>query len=533
MPKKKKYRPAVLMILDGYGFSPEEEGNAVRSAKQPNLSRYMHEYPFATLTAAGIEVGLPWGEMGNSETGHQNIGSGRVVYQPLPRISLSIQNKTFFQNPAFLKAIAHVKKNPGAALHTIGMLSNGGVHSHIEHQLALVELAAQAGIGDRLYAHAFLDGRDSPPDSAGNFVKQLDVHMKNVGAGKLATMIGRYYAMDRNNNWDRTQAAYDLLVNGTGKPFTTWQEGLAWAFKNQDTKSYEVAPGIVLTDNDQPVRTIADGDAVIMYNYREDRTVQLASALTQPRFDAFPTKHLKNVVVVTMTDLGENVTSTVAFPTEKIEYPLGRVVSEHKLTQLRIAESEKFAHVTYFFNGGREKPFPGEVRVSIPSKNVSNYAKIPEMSAEKISDRVITEITADTFDVIVMNYANPDMVGHTGNVPATIKAIEFLDTQIGRVVDATLAAGGSVLITCDHGNAEEKNNQITHKRSTDHTINPVPLIYISPDNKLTAPKTDEEVDQLQLAPIGLLADVGPTFLEILGIAPPKQMTAQSLLKSLR
>lgn len=532
MAKKTHYRPVVLMIIDGYGFSPEEKGNAVRDAKQPNMARYMHEYPFATITAAGIEVGLPWGEMGNSETGHQNIGSGRVVYQPLPRISLSIQNKTFFQNQAFLKAIDHVKKNPGAALHTIGMLSNGGVHSHIEHQLALVELAAQHGVGDRLFAHAFLDGRDSPPDSAGNFVKQLDVHMKNIGAGHLATMIGRYYAMDRNNNWDRTQAAYELLVNGKGQPFATWQEGLAWAFKNEDTKSYEVAPGIMLTENGQPMRTIADGDAVIIYNYREDRSVQLASALTKPGFDAFPTKRLKNVVVVTMTDLGENVTSQVAFPTEKIEYPLGRVVSEHKLKQLRIAESEKFAHVTYFFNGGREKPYPGEERVSIPSKNVPDYAKLPEMSAAEISDRVVSEIKKDAFDVIVMNYANPDMVGHTGNVPATVKAIEFLDGQIGRVVAATLAAGGSVLLTCDHGNAEEKNNQITHKRSTDHTINPVPLIYIAPDNTLALPKTDDDVEQAQLAPIGLLADVAPTFLDILGIAPPKQMTAQSLLKSL-
>lgn len=528
---KKQYRPVILMILDGYGFSPEEEGNAVRAAKQPNLERYMREHPFAAVTAAGIEVGLPWGEMGNSETGHQNIGSGRVVYQPLPRITLSIQNKTFFQNPAFIAAIEHVKKNPGAVLHTMGMLSNGGVHSHIEHQLALVELAAQAGIGDRLLTHAFLDGRDSPPDSAGNFVKQLDDYMKNVGAGRLATMIGRYYAMDRNGNWDRTQAAYDLLVRGKGESFADWRQALEWSFKNQDTKSYEVSPGIVLTEKDAAPRTIQDGDAVIIYNYREDRTVQLASALTKPGFKEFPTQQFKKLFVVTMTDLGENVSSKIAFPAEHIEFPLGRIISEHKLKQLRIAESEKFAHVTYFFNGGREKPYPGEEQVAIPSLNVQDYATKPAMSAAAIADRVLKELAAGKFDVIVINFANADMVGHTGNVPATVRALEALDEQVGRVVEATIAAGGAVLITGDHGNAEEKKNQLTKKRSTDHTINPVPLIFITRDNQ-RAPRTDEELFQQQLTPIGILADIAPTMLTILNIKPPAHMTAQSLLSSL-
>lgn len=531
MAKNKTYRPVVLMILDGYGFSPEEEGNAVRAAKQPNMDRYMREYPFAAITTAGIEVGLPWGEMGNSETGHQNIGSGRVVYQPLPRITLSIQNKSFFTNPAFVAAIEHVKKNPGAALHTMGMLSNGGIHSHIEHQLALVELASQAGIGDRLYVHAFLDGRDSPPDSAGNFVKQLSDHMKNVGAGKLASMIGRYYAMDRNNNWDRTQAAYDLMVHGKGQPFTDWQEALKWSFKNQDTKSYEVSPGLVMMENDKPVRTIKDGDAIIIYNFREDRSVQLAAALTKPGFKEFKTEPFKKVVVATMTDLGENVSSEVAFPKEEIEYPLGRILSENKLKQLRIAESEKFAHVTYFFNGGREKPYTGEERISIPSLNVPDYAAKPEMSAAAIADQVVKEIEAAKFDVIIMNFANADMVGHTGNVPATIKALEILDEHIGRVVTAALAAGGAVLLTCDHGNAEEKKNQITNERSTDHTINPVPLIFIAPDNQ-HPPRSDDELFQAQLTPIGILADVAPTLLTILNIKPPEQMTAQNLLQSL-
>lgn len=530
---KARPRPLVLMILDGYGFSPETEGNAIRMAKQPNMDRYLREYPAVSIRAAGIEVGLPWGEVGNSETGHQNIGSGRVLYQPLPRITLAIQNGTFFKNSAFLKAVEHVKKTDGAALHMMGMLSNGGVHSHIDHQLALLQLAAQEGIGNRTFVHAFLDGRDSPPDSAGNFVNQLQEATKKFKAGRLASMVGRYFAMDRNKNWDRTQKAYDLLVKGEGQQFADWQEGLKAVFLNNDRKSYEVAPPVVVTSGGQPVRTVKDGDAVIIYNYREDRSVQLAAAFTNPKFEAFPTEKFKDVLVVTMADFGQEVKASIAFPKETIDKPLGYVLAKHKLKQLRIAESEKAAHVTYFFNGGAEDPFPGEEWVTIPSANVKDYATVPQMSAEGIADRVIKEVGQGDYDVIIMNFANPDMVGHTGNLEATVKAVEFLDGQIGRVVEATLAAGGAVLLTCDHGNAEAKKNPLTHKMATDHTINPVPLMYLTPDNKRATPRNEEELTGLTLQPVGILSDVASTVLDILALPKPAEMTAQSLLPSLQ
>lgn len=529
----KRPRPLVLLIIDGYGFSPDTEGNAIMMAKQPNMDMYLKEYPAVSIKASGIEVGLPWGEVGNSETGHQNIGSGRVLYQPLPRITLAIQDGSFSKNPALMKAVEHVQKNKGAALHTMGMLSNGGVHSHIDHQVALLDLAAREGIGERTFVHAFLDGRDSPPDSAGNFVNQLQEAMKKLKAGRLASMVGRYFAMDRNKNWDRTQKAYDLLVKGEGQQFGDWQEALKAVFLNNDRKSYEVAPPVLMTEGGKLVRTIKDGDAIIIYNYREDRSVQLAAAFTNGKFASFPTEKFKDLLVVTMADFGQEVKAEIAFPKETIDKPLGYVLSKHKIKQLRVAESEKAAHVTYFFNGGVEDPFPGEDRVTIPSANVRDYATVPQMSAEGIADRVVEEIQKDRYGVIILNFANPDMVGHTGNLEATVKAVEFLDTQIGRVVDAALAAGGQVLLTCDHGNAEAKKNQMTHKMSTDHTINPVPLIYITPDNKLAKSRDTDELTVLKLQPVGILSDVATTVLEILSLPKPTEMTAQSLLKSLQ
>lgn len=531
MPNKRP-RPLVIMVLDGYGISFLKEGNAILAAKQPNMDNYMRAYPLAAVHAAGIEVGLPWGEMGNSETGHQNIGSGRVIYQSLPRITLAIQDKSFFENPALLEAAKHVKQNPEAALHTIGLLSSGGVHSHIDHQLALLQFAEQQGLGDRTYIHAFLDGRDSPPDSAGNFVNQLDQAIKEHNAGHLVTLIGRYYAMDRNNNWDRIKAAYDLLVHGKGTAYPTWQEAVQAAFKNSDTKSFETAPPMYVSHKDQPPRTIKDGDAVIFYNYRPDRAKQLTAALTKPDFKEFETIRFNNLKFVTMTQYDEALATLIAFPEEKIEHPLGRVLSENKLTQLRIAEGEKFTHVTQFFNGGEEGAYPGEERIRINSIDTKDFSQHPHMSAEKISDQVIKTIKESTFDVIVINYANPDMVAHTGKLDATVAALEFLDEQIGRVVKATLTAKGAVLLTCDHGNAETIVSQLTHKRTTDHTNSPVPLIYIAPDNRVHPPKTEDALMQVLANPIGVLADVAPTVLEILGLPVPKQMTAQSLLKSL-
>lgn len=520
MPTLSRPRPLVLMILDGYGISLVEEGNAVKAAKQPNMERYMREYPMAAIHAAGIEVGLPWGEMGNSETGHQNIGSGRVIYQNLPRITMAIEDGSFFKNEAFLKAAKHVKKNKNAALHIMGLCSDGGVHAHIDHQIALLKFAAQEKIGDRTYVHAFLDGRDSPPDAANNFIKKLTDAMTEQKAGQLATLIGRYYAMDRNNNWDRTQMAFDLLVSGQGQTYATWQEAVSAAFKNSDARSFETAPAMLVGKEN---RAIQDGDAVIFTNYRPDRAVQITNLLT---------KKLPHLLFVTMAEYNKKLKVEVAFPEEMIEKPLGLVLSEAKLKQLRIAEGEKYAHVTHFFDGGSDTVFPGEERIKIDSVNTKDFSDHPNMSAQEISDRVLKEIESKKFDVIILNYANADMVGHTGNFEATVKALEYLDIQIGHVVDAALDSGGAVLLTCDHGKAETIVSHLTHERSTDHTNNPVPLIYLAPDNRLPAPKDENVMIQVLSNPIGVLADVAPTLLEILKIPVPKQMTAQSLLTSL-
>ncbi len=531
MTSKKRPKPLVMLILDGYGISFIHEGNAIAAAKKPIMDRLMKEYPVAAVRAGGEDVGLPWGEMGNSETGHQNIGSGRVLYQFLPRIDKALEDKSFFKNEALMKAIDHVKKNKDAALHTMGMLSNGGVHSHINHQFALLKAAADAGIGDRTFIHIFLDGRDSSPDDAGSFVKQLQEEIDKNKAGAIATLTGRYYAMDRAGNWDVTKVAYDMLTKGEGTVFPTWNDAVKSVFQKNDKKALENAAPMIISDG-SPMRTVQDGDSVIFYNYRSDRARQLTAAFVDPHFKEFETQKFKDLVFATMASYDENLKADILFPDEAIEHPLGEIFADHKLTQLRIAESEKFAHVTYFFNGGREKPYDGETDVKIPSENTKDFSKHPEMKAKEITDRVLKEIENDAYDVIVMNYANADMVGHTGKFDPTVKAIEFIDEQIGKVVDAVLAKDGAVLLTCDHGKAEVVINHMTHEPSTDHTNNPVPVIYVSNQTKQDPPKDDASLQQILATPIGFLADVAPTALDILGIPKPKEMTAQSLLSSL-
>ncbi len=528
----KRPRPFVLIVIDGYGISFSQEGNAIALARKPHLQQYMRQYPLAAVQAGGIAVGLPWGEMGNSETGHQNIGSGRVLYQALPRISLAIQSKAFFHNEALVAACQNVKNSPDAALHIMGILSDGGVHGHIDHLLALLELAAAYGIGKRTYIHAFLDGRDSPPGSAGSFVGQLEEHTKKLDAGIISTIIGRYYAMDRAENWDRTEKAYNLLVHRQGTEFTDWQSAVKSAYLHEDRKSFETAEPMLVTTTENPTRSIQDGDSVIFYNYRPDRARQLTAAFIQAGFDKFKVTHWQNLKFATMTNFDSSLPALVAFPDEHIDYPLGRIWSDHKLKQYRIAEGEKFAHITYFFNGGHEEPYPGEKDVNIPSLDVKDFSEYPGMHAAKVTDNILTAIQGQAYDVLVMNYANPDMIAHTGNLKATIKAVEVVDEQIGRVVEATLVIGGAVMITGDHGNAESVIDQLTHSNSTDHTNNPVPLIYITPNNKQDPLKSDETVSQILEAPIGVLADVAPTILEVMHLPKPEQMTAQSLLKSL-
>jgi len=531
MEPKKPPRPLVMLILDGYGISLIEEGNAIMAAKKPNIDRLMREYPMAVVGAGGEEVGLPWGEMGNSETGHQNIGSGRIMYQFLSRIDQAIADKTFFENPQLLEALEHVKKNPDAALHMLGMLSNGGVHSHINHQFALLKAASDAGVGDRTYIHIFLDGRDSSPDDADGFIGKLEQEMKKTKTGRIETIIGRYYSMDRAGNWDRTAVAYNLLVHGKGEHFPAWKDAMKTAFASKDRRMLESAPAMVI-DGDAPMRTIQDGDAIIFYNFRSDRARQITRALMDRTFKKFPTEPWKNVYVATMASYDETLKTHAMYKDEEIKLPLGELFSKNELKQLRIAESEKFAHVTYFFNGGREKPYPGETDFQIPSIATKDVSEKPEMRAREITSQVLQEIKKDIYDVIVMNYANPDMVGHTGNFEPTVKAVEIIDEEIGKVADATLAHGGAVLLTCDHGNAEIVINHLTHQRSTDHTNNPVPVMYIAPDNKQDPPKDDVILQHVLGTPIGVLADVAPTALEILGIKKPKEMSGESLLGSL-
>jgi 2,3-bisphosphoglycerate-independent phosphoglycerate mutase len=518
------------MILDGFGISFIQDGNAITAAKMENFERWLREYPSTVIKASGIEVGLPWGESGNSEVGHKNIGSGRIIYQPLPQITMSIQNRSFFQNPAFIEAANHVKDNPNSALHIIGCVSNGGVHSHVDHLLAILDFAKQQHINDRTFVHAFLDGRDTPPVSAGNFLNKLQDEIEKTKCGGVASLIGRYYAMDRNNNWDRIQKSYDLMTKGTGEYADSWKEALK---KGYDAgTSDENFPPFAIVKNGKPLRTIQDGDTVIFFNFRSDRARQLTYAFTTKGFKDFPVQSWNDLDFITMAEYQKDLPVTVAFPEEQAEYPTGRVVSDAGKTQLRIAETEKYAHVTYYFNSGREISFPGEDRVMIPSPNVKDYSSTPPMSAEALTDRVVSEIEKRKYDLIVMNFANPDMIGHTGNFEATVESLQFLDKQMKKIVDTALAQGGAVLITSDHGNAEEKINPTTKEISKDHTTNPVPVIYITADNKQDPPKSEDMMMQVLSTPIGCLADIGPTVLEIMQIPQPPQMTAQSILKSL-
>ncbi len=523
-------KPLVLMILDGFGVSFLPEGNAIIAAHMENIEGWLRQYPSAVIKASGIEVGLPWGESGNSEVGHKNIGSGRIIYQPLPQITLSIRNKSFFNNPALLEAMNHVKERPESALHVIGCFSDGGVHSHIEHLQALLHMAQKEKVSSRTYIHAFLDGRDTPPVSAGTYFKKIEEDIKSTKAGGIASIVGRYYAMDRNNNWDRTLKSYELLTKGLGEHAESWKEALEKAYDQGNTD--ETMPPYVITKNGAPLQTIKDGDTVIFFNFRPDRARQLTHAFVDKPFKPFPAQKFEDLDFVTMAEYEKDLPVTVAFPEEQAEYPVGRVVSDAGKNQLRIAETEKYAHVTYYFNSGREISYPGEERVLIPSPNVKDYSSTPEMSAEAITDRVILEIQKGRYDLIVMNYANPDMIGHTGKYDETVKALTFLDKQMKRVLEACLAQDGAVLLTADHGNAEEMLNPTTHEVSKDHTANPVPIIYMNNHNKLETPKSEDLMMQILSTPIGALADVGPTVLEILNVAQPQSMTAQSLLNSI-
>lgn len=508
-------RPLLLMILDGWGYSPEEKGNAIALANTHNLDRLVEEYPDILLIASGEDVGLPEGQMGNSEVGHLNIGAGRVVYQDLTRINRDIANGDFFRNPVLLEAINNAKEK-GSDLHLMGLFSYGGVHSHMNHLRALIEFAKNEGL-DRIYIHAFLDGRDVPPRAALDDMKEHVRFCESTGCARTATVSGRYYAMDRDTRWDRTQAAYDALTQGVGfrsaDPISAVSEGYE---RGEDDEF--IKPTVIVDENGEPVTTVKDNDSVIFFNFRPDRARQLTYAFVNEDFEGFERKVHPDVHYVCMTEYDEKLTAPIAFPLEELKNTLGEVLSKAGIKQLRIAETEKYAHVTFFFNGGVEKQNEGEERCLIPSPKVATYDLKPEMSAYEVTEELIKRIDSDAYDVIILNLANMDMVGHTGIMEAAIKAVEAVDDCVGKIIDRLLKKGGEAIIMADHGNAEKMIDYCTKEGRchTAHTSNPVRFVYVTEEKGISLSK-------------GRLSDVSPTILEILGIDQPAEMTGHSLI----
>lgn len=511
-------RPSMILIMDGYGLNDSDYGNAMAKADKPALDEIFRKYPGTRIDACGSHVGLPDGQMGNSEVGHMNIGAGRIVYQSLSRITMAIEDGSFFENKALLKAIAHVKQN-GSKLHISGLLSDGGVHSHIEHIKALIDLAKRSGISDIL-VHCYLDGRDVPPRCAEKYIKEIDEKVREAG-GRIATISGRYYAMDRDKRWDRVKKAYDAITLGVGEDAKTPVEAIKNAYERGENDEF-VMPTVIHYEDDnagaENIKTaLDDGDAMIMANFRPDRAREITRAIVDPEFDGFEReKSVKDLTYVCMTEYDATMPNVeVAYPPEKIVNTLGEYISSLGLTQLRIAETEKYAHVTFFFNGGVEEPNKGEDRILVPSPKVATYDLKPEMSAYEVTDRVIEQIEADKYDLIVLNFANSDMVGHTGVMDAAVKAIETLNDCVPRICDAILEKGGQVLLTADHGNSDvmldEKGEPVTS-----HSLNQVPLIHISDDPK-------------ELKAGGKLADIAPTMLTLMGLPVPPEMTGTVLV----
>jgi 2,3-bisphosphoglycerate-independent phosphoglycerate mutase len=505
--------PVALIILDGFGCREEKKGNAVAHAKKPNFDRYWGQYPHAQLQASGEAVGLPDGQMGNSEVGHMNIGGGRIVYQNLTRVNIAIREGEFEKNETFLGAIDHVKK-AGTNLHLFGLLSDGGVHSHIEHMFALLQLAAKEGV-EKVYIHAFLDGRDVGPQTAKTYIQETLDKMKEYGVGEFATISGRYYSMDRDKRWERVEKSYRSMVYGEGPSYTDPLELVEDSYQHGIYDEF-VLPSVLTKEDGTPVATIQDNDAVIFYNFRPDRAVQISNTFTNKDFRSFDRglKHPKDLYFVCLTFFNETVDGYVAFKPSNLDNTLGEVLSQHGLKQLRIAETEKYPHVTYFMSGGREAKFPGEERILINSPKVATYDLQPEMSAYEVTDALLKEIQADHFDAIILNFANPDMVGHSGKLEPTIKAIETVDECLGKVVDLILEKGGSAIITADHGNSDEVIT-LEGNPMTAHTTNPVPVIVTKSGKQLRD---------------GILADLAPTMLELLGLDKPAEMTGKSIIK---
>ncbi|MCI1999681.1 MAG: 2,3-bisphosphoglycerate-independent phosphoglycerate mutase [Clostridia bacterium] len=508
-------KTTVLMILDGFGLSERTEGNAIKLAKTPVYDGLSKKYPFVKGYASGLDVGLPEGQMGNSEVGHLNIGAGRIVYQELTRITKAIEDGDFFKNEALLKAAENCKKN-NSAFHIFGLVSPGGVHSHTNHLYALLKFAKDNGL-DKVYVHAFMDGRDTAPDSGKKYMANLESKMREIGVGKVATVSGRYYAMDRDKRWDRVQKAYDAITASKGEKYESADKCIAKSYESGVTDEF-IVPAVIKDSNGKTV-AVNDNDSVVFFDFRPDRARQITRAFCDDDFSGFKReKRPENIVFVCFTEYDKTIKNKlVAFEQQKIDNTLGEYVSDCGKKQLRIAETEKYAHVTFFFNGGVETPYKNEDRILIPSPKVATYDMKPEMSAFKITEKLIENINAEKYDLIVINYANSDMVGHTGKLDAAVKAVEAVDKCLGEVVEAVVNTGASMFICADHGNSEQMIDYNTGEPFTAHTTNPVPFILVN------------YTDGIGLRDGGRLADIAPTLLEMMNMKIPKEMTGKSLL----
>ena len=506
-------RPIVLIVLDGWGYSEDPDNNAIFHANTPFWDSLWKNMPHTLIKGSGSYVGLPNGQMGNSEVGHLNLGAGRVVYQEFTRVSRAIRTGSFFTNQTLTDAV-DIAINNHKAVHILGLLSDGGVHSHEEHIQAMVKLAAERG-ADRIYIHAFLDGRDTPPKSAQPYIEAMERTVQEAGKGRIASIVGRYFAMDRDHRWPRVKAAYDLIAQG--KPAfeaPSALEGLAMAYEREETDEF-VQPTAIVNPGERPIK-VEEGDVIIFMNYRSDRARQITRPFIEPDFKEFERPEFLHLgTFISLTEYSADFDVPVAFPPDRLKNVFGEYIAQLGLHQLRIAETEKYAHVTFFFNGGKEEPWPGEDRILINSPDVATYDMKPEMSAFELTDKLVEAIGSEKYDVIICNYANPDMVGHTGNFDATVKALEALDTCLSRVVEAAVQADGELLITADHGNAEQMMSKETGQAHTAHTSNPIPLIYVG--------------RPAVMADTGALSDVAPTLLYLMDVEKPTEMGGHSLV----
>ncbi|MEK7578175.1 MAG: 2,3-bisphosphoglycerate-independent phosphoglycerate mutase [Patescibacteria group bacterium] len=516
------YKPVILMILDGYGRGPENAANAIFKAKKPNIDFIEKNFPMTNLQASGIAAGIPWGEEGNSEVGHLNLGAGRVVYQYLPRIIFAIRDGSFFKKPALIQATEHIKKN-NSSLHIIGLVGSGNVHSYIDHFYAILDFAKKETI-ENVFIHAFTDGRDSPPKDALDFYEKVQNKLnRDYSFAKIASLIGRRYAMDRDNNWDRIETAYRLLTESKGEIFSDAETAIRSDYGKNITDEF-VGPKVI---KNEPIK---DGDAVVFLDFREDSARQLTRAFVEEKFDKFERKKINNLYFVSMTRYEKNLPLNVLFEPLEIKNMLSRVISDAGKKQLHIAETEKYAHVTYFFNGGIENPLPNEDRILIPTKKGHDFAENPAMSAPEITEKLIEAVNSKKYDFIVVNYANADIVGHTGNFQATVAAVEVLDGEVGKIAAEVFKINSALIITADHGNADEEIDLLTGIPYPEHTINPVPFHLIG--NAFKREKSQEKVEVEKIEIEGILADAAPTILELMGLPQPPEMTGKSLLKIL-